>query len=168
MTDSISKERRSWNMSRIKGKDTKPELILRSLLHKAGLRFRLHAPKLPGRPDIVLIKYKTVIFVNGCYWHRHPKCPKATIPKTRTSFWLTKFAATVERDQKKSTELKNLGWTVLIVWECQLQKAPQTIIAEIKKQLMSDRTEPPPTSVASSKNDNRGGGDTSNDISLKL
>ncbi|MBI9080169.1 MAG: DNA mismatch endonuclease Vsr [Pseudodesulfovibrio sp.] len=135
MTDTISKERRSWNMSRIKGKDTGPELILRSLLHREGFRFRLHDPKLPGHPDIVLKKYESVIFVNGCYWHRHQKCPKATTPKTRTSFWLNKFAETVERDKRKCAELEELGWNVIIVWECQLKEAPQRTLTEVRNQL---------------------------------
>ncbi|MGX9365606.1 very short patch repair endonuclease [Desulfoplanes sp. PS50] len=135
MADTISKKRRSWNMSRIKGKNTGPELILRSFLHRAGFRFRLHDPNLPGRPDIILKKYNTVIFVNGCYWHRHQGCPRATTPKTRTTFWLNKFAATVERDRKKQAELEELGWNVIVVWECQLKDAPQRTLAEVQNQL---------------------------------
>ena len=105
MVDRISEEQRSWNMSRIRGTDTRPELQLRSLLHGAGYRFRLHDPKLPGRPDMILKKYRAVIFLHGCYWHRHPDCPNTTTPGTRTKFWQTKFDDTVERDKRKSAEL---------------------------------------------------------------
>jgi len=122
MADRISKERRSWNMSRIRGKDTKPELLLRSMLHKAGYRFRLHRKDLPGKPDIVLPKYRTAIFVNGCYWHRHKGCPNATTPKTRPEFWEAKFKDTVERDKRNVAELESLGWNVVTVWECKLKK----------------------------------------------
>ena len=121
MIDRISEKRRSWNMSRIGGKDTAPEICLRKLLHRAGFRFRLHVPDLPGRPDIVLPKYRTVIFVNGCFWHKHKGCTDATTPKTRTDFWLKKFNSTVERDYRKQKELEGLGWRVLTVWECELK-----------------------------------------------
>jgi len=132
MADRISKERRSWNMSRIKGKDTKPELLLRSMLHKAGYRFRLHRKDLPGKPDIVLPKHRTVIFVNGCYWHRHEKCPNATTPKTRTEFWEAKFKDTVERDKRNVAELEALGWRVITAWECELMKTPEMILDVIE------------------------------------
>ncbi|MEL0082613.1 MAG: DNA mismatch endonuclease Vsr, partial [Gammaproteobacteria bacterium] len=107
MTDRISPEHRSWNMSRIRGKDTKPEKRLRTLLHHAGFRFRLHDRSLPGSPDLVLPKYRTVVFVHGCYWHRHENCPKATVPKTRTGFWTSKFEGTIERDNRKEAELES-------------------------------------------------------------
>ena len=135
MTDRISKAHRSWNMSRIRGKDTTPEILLRKLLHRAGYRFRLHSPDLPGRPDIVLKKYKTVIFVHGCFWHRHEDCPGATLPKTRTGFWLDKFRGTVERDRRKQKELEEAGWRVVTVWECQLNKDPENIMTFIGTQL---------------------------------
>ncbi|WP_432736433.1 very short patch repair endonuclease [Maridesulfovibrio sp. FT414] len=135
MADTISPERRSWNMSRIKGKNTRPELLLRSLLHTEGFRFRLHDPKLPGKPDIVLKKHKAVIFVNGCYWHRHAGCAKTTTPKTRTLFWLNKFAETVARDKRKYRELEELGWKVIIVWECQLKNEPQITLSKVRNQL---------------------------------
>ncbi|MEE9453510.1 MAG: very short patch repair endonuclease [Paracoccaceae bacterium] len=128
MADRISKERRSWNMSRIKGKDTKPELLLRSMLHKAGYRFRLHRKDLPGKPDIVLPKYRTAIFVNGCYWHRHENCPNTTTPKTRTEFWKAKFKDTVERDKRNVTELEALGWRVITIWECALKNDPDRVL----------------------------------------
>ena len=117
--DIISEERRSWNMSRIKGKDTKPELVVRSILHKMGYRFRLHRKDLPGTPDIVLPKYKTVIFVHGCFWHRHKRCKFAYTPKSRVKFWKDKFAETVKRDKQHLKQLKENGWEVFIVWECE-------------------------------------------------
>lgn len=131
MTDRISQQRRSWNMSRIRGKDTAPERLVRSMLHKAGYRFRLHPPKLPGTPDIVLKKYSAVIFVNGCYWHRHSGCKKATTPSTRTAFWQAKFKATVDRDVRKAAELSAKGWRVITVWECELESRPQTVLGKI-------------------------------------
>lgn len=119
MTDIISKEKRSWNMSRIQGRNTKPEIIVRSLLHKAGYRFRLHKKDLPGKPDIVLFKYKTIIFVHGCFWHRHLGCKYSYTPKTRTDFWESKFKHNMSRDIENITELKGLGWKVLVIWECE-------------------------------------------------
>lgn len=119
MTDSLSPERRSWNMSRIRGSDTQPEMQVRSALHRAGFRFRLHRKDLPGRPDIVLPKYNTVVFVHGCFWHRHPGCKLAYEPKSRTLFWNEKFRRNVERDLRNANELRRLGWRVVTVWECQ-------------------------------------------------
>lgn len=119
MADKLTKERRSWNMSRIRGKDTGPELIVRRLLHRQGFRFRLHHKGLPGKPDIVLPKYKTVIFVHGCFWHSHPHCSDATIPKSRTEFWMKKFADTNKRDENNQALLLNLGWKVVVIWECE-------------------------------------------------
>ncbi|MGD1886602.1 MAG: very short patch repair endonuclease [Cohaesibacteraceae bacterium] len=136
MTDKISQERRSWNMSRIKGKNTKPEVQLRKLLHSAGYRFRLHVKDLPGKPDIVLRRYKTAIFVHGCFWHRHEGCPGATMPKTRTEFWTAKFTDTVQRDQRKRNELEKLGWRVIVVWECELKKAPSVVLKSIENQML--------------------------------
>ena len=135
MADRISKEHRSWVMSRIRGKHTGPEIRLRSLLHSAGYRFRLHDPKLPGKPDIVLRKYRTAIFVNGCFWHRHKGCPKATDPKSRTDFWKLKFAKTVERDRRKRDELLALRWQVITVWECELEQRPQSVVEAIRGKL---------------------------------
>lgn len=116
--DHLSSEKRSWNMSRIRSKDTAPEKLVRSALHRAGYRFRLHVKTLPGKPDIVLSKYKTVIFVHGCFWHRHPHCPKATNPSTHTDYWHKKFLQNVERDQREQAELKQMGWKVIVIWEC--------------------------------------------------
>jgi DNA mismatch endonuclease (patch repair protein) len=117
--DSLSREKRSWNMSRIRSKDTKPEMIVRSILHRMGYRFRLHDKKLPGAPDIVLAKYRTVIFVHGCFWHRHPKCKYAYIPKSRLGFWMEKFNKNIIRDKMRIQELKELGWQIIVIWECE-------------------------------------------------
>jgi DNA mismatch endonuclease, patch repair protein len=119
--DRLTKERRSWNMSRIKGRDTKPEKLVRSLLHRLGYRFRVHRQDLPGRPDIILPKYTTVIFVHGCFWHRHRGCKYAYIPKSRQDFWESKFRQNVERDSRKELQIKKMGWNVILVWECQLR-----------------------------------------------
>lgn len=132
MTDRLSPERRSWNMSRIRGKDTAPERHLRSMLHRAGYRFRLHSANLPGKPDIVLRKHAVAIFVNGCYWHRHAGCKNATTPSTRPEFWKAKFQATVDRDARKSAQLAADGWRVITVWECDLASKPQAVIDKIK------------------------------------
>ena len=117
--DRISKAHRSWNMSRIRGKDTTPERLVRSALHRMGYRFRLHRKDLPGKPDIVLPKHRVVIFVHGCFWHRHPRCRYATTPKTNRTFWNAKFKANIERDRRVRRELRKLGWKVVVVWECQ-------------------------------------------------
>lgn len=119
MTDRITKERRSWNMARIRSKNTKPELVVRSLLHRLGFRFRLHVKQLPGSPDIVLPKLRTVVFVNGCFWHRHPNCKFAYSPKSRRRFWENKFRSNVDRDRLLRRELTKLGWKVRVIWECQ-------------------------------------------------
>ena len=113
---------RSRNMAAIRGKDTAPELAVRRILHAMGLRFRLHRKDLPGRPDIVLPKHRTVVFVHGCFWHRHEGCRYTTTPKTRQEFWQTKFATNVERDRRNRTDLRQLGWRVIVVWECELRQ----------------------------------------------
>ena len=134
MTDHLTPEKRSWNMGRIKAKNTKPELLLRSALHRAGYRFRIHVKTLPGTPDIVLPKYRTVIFVHGCFWHRHPNCKKATMPKTRTVFWQTKFDRNIANDKRHKKELNALEWKVITVWECELKDVDQAV-EQIQKQL---------------------------------
>lgn len=119
--DDLTPEQRSWNMSRIRGRDTKPEILVRSLLHRIGFRFRLHRRDLPGTPDIVLPKHRAVVFVHGCFWHRHPGCRYAYTPKSRVDFWTQKFAANVKRDAKTRRALEQAGWQVLVVWECELR-----------------------------------------------
>lgn len=121
MADTVTPTKRSEVMSRIRAKDTGPELAVRSLLHGMGYRFRLHRPDLPGKPDIVLPRYRAVILVHGCFWHRHPGCRLAYMPKSRRDFWQAKFAATVCRDVEVEQRLKALGWHVLIVWQCELE-----------------------------------------------
>jgi len=112
-------------MSLIKNRNTKPELAVRSLLHRMGYRFRLHKAHLPGKPDIVLSRYKTVIFVHGCFWHRHKDCRFAYTPKSRTDFWLKKLESNVSRDRQVKADLERLGWRVITVWECELRKPEQ-------------------------------------------
>lgn len=135
MVDILTKEKRSWNMSRIKGKNTKPELLLRSLLHRNGFRFRLHDKKLPGKPDIVLPRYKTVIFVNGCFWHRHSGCKYAYTPKSRQEFWSKKFESTVKRDKEKEDKLRRKGWNVIVVWECELKRNGNDVISRVSSRI---------------------------------
>lgn len=120
--DKLSQESRSWNMSRIKSKDTAPELCIRSWLHRAGYRFRLHVKALPGTPDIVLPKYKTIIEVRGCYWHRHPGCKYAYTPKSNLDFWNAKFSENVTRDAQNDDAIKKMGWQLIIMWECQIKQ----------------------------------------------
>jgi DNA mismatch endonuclease (patch repair protein) len=121
MTDVFTKSKRSEVMSRIKGRNTKPELAVRSLLHRMGYRFRLHRADLPGKPDIVLPRYQTLIFVHGCFWHRHKGCRFAYTPKTRMDFWLKKLESNVIRDIHVKSDLELLGWRVIIVWQCELR-----------------------------------------------
>lgn len=125
MTDVFTTSKRSEVMSRIKNRNTKPELAVRSLLHRMGYRFRLHRADLPGKPDIVLSRYKTVIFVHGCFWHRHKDCRFAYTPKSRTDFWLKKLESNVIRDQLVKADLERLGWRVITVWECELREPDQ-------------------------------------------
>ena len=136
MTDTISKEHRSWNMGRIRGKDTKPEIGVRSLLHRLGYRYRLHDRNLPGRPDIVLRRFRTVIFVHGCFWHRHPGCRYAYFPKSRTDFWEEKFARNVVRDHDAQAALAIGGWRVATVWECETRDL--LVLAERLKELLGE------------------------------
>jgi DNA mismatch endonuclease (patch repair protein) len=119
MTDRLSPEHRSWNMSRIRSRDTSPERVVRSLLHRLGYRFRLHRKDLPGSPDIVLSRYRVVIFVHGCFWHRHRNCRLAYKPKSRIEFWEKKFSDNVRRDTQAARKLRTLGWRIVTVWECQ-------------------------------------------------
>ena len=121
MADIHSKETRSYNMSRIRSKDTKPEILVRKFLHKNGFRYRLHVKDLSGKPDIVLPKYKTVIFIHGCFWHGHEGCKKASLPKTRTEWWTDKIQKNAANDQNVEITLLDLGWRVIKIWECELK-----------------------------------------------
>ncbi len=137
MTDSISTEKRSWNMARIKSKNTQIELAVRKYLFTRGFRYRLHVRNLPGKPDLVLKKYNTVIFVHGCYWHQHAGCKYATIPKTRIEFWKNKFQANIRNDSKNTELLEQMGWRVLIVWECQILRDFEATMNELVDSLLS-------------------------------
>ena len=119
--DVVDKQTRSRMMANIKGKNTRPEMTIRSLLHRQGFRFRLHDKSLPGKPDLVLRKYKAVIFVHGCYWHRHENCKLASIPKQNTEFWVKKFTANQRRDGEVYYQLKMLGWRTAVIWECSIR-----------------------------------------------
>lgn len=121
MADVHNKATRSFNMSRIKGKDTKPEMLVRKYLYGNGLRYRLHNKNLPGKPDLTLSKYLTVIFVNGCFWHGHKGCKYFVMPKTRTEWWSEKIEETIKRDTKALSDLNDLGWKAIIIWECELK-----------------------------------------------
>jgi DNA mismatch endonuclease, patch repair protein len=117
--DSISKRQRSANMAKIRSRDTKPELVVRRLAHRLGYRFRLHRRELPGTPDLVFPALRKVIFVNGCFWHRHTGCRFASEPKSNINFWRTKFLTTLRRDELARRKLTTLGWGVLTIWECE-------------------------------------------------
>ena len=121
MADVHDKATRSYNMSRIKGKDTKPEMLVRKFLHAQGFRYRLHVKDLPGKPDIVLPKYKTVIFIHGCFWHGHNNCKYYVVPKTKTEWWLNKINRNIENDRKAINVLKKDGWRIITLWECDLK-----------------------------------------------
>ncbi|MEC9492170.1 very short patch repair endonuclease [Flexistipes sp.] len=120
--DKISKEKRSENMKKIKSKNTEPELLARKALWKMGYRYRLHYKELPGNPDIVLTKQKTAIFVHGCFWHRHEGCINASRPKSNSEYWENKIKSNLDRDKRNQSLLREMGWRVLVVWECQLKK----------------------------------------------
>lgn len=126
--DSFSPTERSEIMGRVRGKDTTPEMAVRSLLHSLGFRYRLHRPDLPGKPDIVLPKYKAVVFVHGCFWHRHAGCSRASTPATRRDYWLPKFQRTIDRDKRNQAELRSAGWNVIVVWECELRDIEQLAV----------------------------------------
>ena len=114
-------------MSRVRSKDTAPEMAVRKALHRVGFRFRLHRSDLPGKPDLVFPRYRLALFVHGCFWHRHG-CRRTTIPATNKRFWSEKFSRTVERDQRAATELDSLGWTTTVIWECQLDTGVSRLI----------------------------------------
>ena len=122
MTDVHTPEQRSYNMSQIRNKDTKPEGLVRKYLFSQGFRYRKNDTQLPGKPDIVLPKYKTVIFVNGCFWHGHEGCKYFVWPKNNEKFWRNKISSNISRDSDNHTRLEQMGWKVIVVWECQLKK----------------------------------------------
>ena len=122
-------------MGRIRSRNTKPEIIVRSLLHRSGFRFRINYAALPGAPDIALPKHKTAIFVHGCFWHRHTECPRATFPNTNRAYWRKKFDRNVARDAEIGKELKRLKWNVIVVWECEVMADPFLVLERIVNQL---------------------------------
>lgn len=136
--DRISKQRRSWNMSRIKSENTSPEKRVRSALHLLGFRFRLHERTLPGKPDVVLPRLKVSILVHGCFWHRHSGCRFAYVPKSRLTFWQAKFDGNVARDQRVRRDLRKNGQRVLVIWECQTRNAA-LLKARLSRNLMTAR-----------------------------
>ena len=135
MADVFTKEKRSEVMSRIKGQDTKLEVKVRIRLFKDGYRFRKNDKRYPGKPDILLPKYKTAIFINGCFWHGHKGCKYFVVPKTRTEFWVNKINTNKKNDKKNHGLLKNMGWKVIIVWECKLNKDFENCLSKIKSKL---------------------------------
>ncbi|AWM35297.1 very short patch repair endonuclease [Hymenobacter nivis] len=140
MADVHSPSVRSYNMSRIRSKDTKPELLVRQYLHRHGFRYRLHTATLPGKPDLVFPKLCTVVFVHGCFWHCHEGCRYFVVPKTRTDFWMNKIGRNVANDLRQQSELVALGWRVITVWECELKPLTReaTLVA-----LVNELTSPP-------------------------
>lgn len=134
--DIVSTKKRSEMMAAVRTRDTKPELTIRGKLHRRGLRYRLHVKDLPGKPDLVLPKYRTVIFVNGCFWHQHQGCAKASIPTTRTKWWRDKLRGNVQRDRKSINLLEEMGWSVITVWECEILKNADTVADFIFQELI--------------------------------
>lgn len=130
--DILSPEKRSWVMSRVGSSNTKPELYVRSMLHRMGFRFRIGGKLLPGHPDIVLKKYMTCVFVHGCFWHQHKGCPKSRVPKSNVQFWQAKFERNIFRDEHNENALKSLGWNVVVVWECEI-KDPEKLAMKLKQ-----------------------------------
>lgn len=133
--DTLTKEQRSWVMGRIRGRDTAIEVRLRSALHRLGFRFRKNVRGLPGTPDIVLPKYRTVVFVHGCFWHRHANCKRATMPKSRVAFWQKKFERNIVNDRQHLRDLRKAGWCVVTVWECRILKDIDKVAERIRKKL---------------------------------
>lgn len=134
--DSITPEHRSWNMSRIKGKDTKIEIKVRQYLFSKGFRFRKNDKRYPGKPDVVLPKYKTIIFVNGCFWHQHRGCVQSRLPKSNTEYWKAKMEKNVINDELHKRQLQTMGWTVKTLWECELAKDFKGVLDTVIKEMM--------------------------------
>ncbi len=130
--DVYGKRKRSEIMARVKGQDTKPEILVRSIVHSLGYRFRLYRRDLPGNPDITLPKHRKVIFVHGCFWHGHKRCPRAARPTTNIAFWRKKLDSNIDRDRRNIRQLRKDGWRVLVVWQCQTRK-PETLKRALSK-----------------------------------
>jgi DNA mismatch endonuclease, patch repair protein len=143
MPDKLDPARRSWNMSRIRNRDTKPEILLRSLLHRAGFRFRKNDSRLPGSPDVVLPGYRTAVFVHGCFWHRHEACRNCTVPTNNREMWLRKFSQNQLRDRRNVAALQQDGWSVYVVWECEMPDgtAVKKLIRSLRRRRRINRLE---------------------------
>lgn len=135
--DLWTKEKRSSVMQRIRSKNTRPEMALRSALFRRGYRFRIHGKHLPGKPDIILSKHKVLIFVHGCFWHLHAGCNEGKIPKTNTVFWREKLSSNVKRDKNHRRSLTKLGWKVIVIWECQIEKQLEKALDKVIRRLGS-------------------------------
>lgn len=140
MSDVHSKEIRSYNMSRIKGKNTKPEELVRKYLFSQGFRYRKNDSRLPGKPDIVLPKYRTIVLVNGCFWHHH-ECMYFRWPESNADFWKQKINRNVERDQRNINQLEQRGWHIIVVWECELKKAKEQVLSELANKIRSNQVD---------------------------
>lgn len=134
--DTVTPEHRSWMMSRVRSKKTKPEQLVASYLRESHLGYRRYRTSLPGKPDFVLSKYRAVIFVNGCFWHGHPGCKRATIPKTNTEWWIAKFQQNKLRDERNYTLLREMGWRVFVIWECELGNDAEYKLKELVKEIL--------------------------------
>jgi len=136
MADTLTKEKRSWNMSRIRGKDTQVEVKVRKYLFSKGFRYRKNVTDLPGKPDIVLPKYKTVVFIHGCFWHRHPGCKYSYTPKSNIEFWEKKFSANIKNDDIKRKQLEDDGWRVIVLWECDVERRFEQTMEKLVSELL--------------------------------
>ena len=137
MVDVFTREKRSWIMSRVKGRDTRPEILVRSFVHRMGYRFRIHRRELPGNPDIVLARHRKVIFVHGCFWHGHKGCSRSRRPTTNENFWNSKLNGNIKRDRLNCRELRRMGWKVLVVWECET-KASELLLGKLERFLYGE------------------------------
>ncbi len=137
MADNLTKDKRSWNMSRIHSKGTSLELKVRKYLFSKGFRYRINVKSLPGKPDIVMKKYNTVIFINGCFWHKHDNCYRSNIPKTNSSYWIEKLSQNAERDRKNIEKLKSDGWNVIVLWECEIERNFDSLMLMVTSDLQN-------------------------------
>lgn len=152
MSDTMTREQRHYCMSRIRGKDTRPEMVVRRWLHSEGFRYSLHSRRLPGCPDIVLRRYHTVIFINGCFWHGHPGCDNFRMPRSNVEFWQEKIRRNKERDAQEVAALEALGWNVIVVWECELSRRARdltlrNLVDAVRRNIEPESIHPIPLSV---------------------
>ena len=152
MSDTMTREQRHYCMSRIRGKDTRPEMVVRRWLHSAGFRYSVHSRRLPGCPDIVLRRYHTVIFINGCFWHGHPGCDTFRMPRSNVEFWQEKIRRNKERDAQEVAALEALGWNVIVVWECELSRRARdltlrNLVDAVRRNIEPESIHPIPLSV---------------------